>query len=48
MKSKEPSINLEELKKIYPETDNINELICQVDDLKKCLDSFIPLNPGTG
>ncbi|MBW2735339.1 MAG: Fic family protein [Deltaproteobacteria bacterium] len=30
---------------IYPSTESISELISQVDDLKKCLDSFRPLSP---
>lgn len=30
---------------IYPETTDKQELINQVDDLKKCLDSFRPFNP---
>ncbi len=30
---------------IYPDSDNIDDLTGQVIDLKKCLDSFRPLNP---
>ncbi len=32
------------LTKLYPETNSIEQLIDQVDDLKKCLDSFRPLD----
>lgn len=34
-----------DLSLIYPETMDKQELIFQVDDLKKCLDSFRPLSP---
>lgn len=34
-----------DLSKVYPETDDLAQLIGQVDDLKKCLDSFRPLAP---
>jgi len=30
---------------VYPEKETVTELLEQVDDLKKCLDSFRPLNP---
>ncbi|KAA3595859.1 MAG: Fic family protein [Calditrichaeota bacterium] len=33
-----------ELEKVYPNTDKIEKLILQVDDLKKCLDSFRPFD----
>lgn len=33
-----------DLSKVYPDTDNVGELLNQLDDLKKCLDSFRPLN----
>ncbi len=32
------------LDKIYPQTDNLQQLTEQLTDLKKCLDSFRPLN----
>ncbi len=32
------------LEKIYPKTDNLQQLTKQLTDLKKCLDSFRPLN----
>lgn len=35
-----------DLSKVYPDTNEIPELLNQVDDLKKCLDSFRPLNPA--
>lgn len=35
-----------DLSLIYPEKDTVPELLSQVDDLKKCLDSFRPLNPA--
>lgn len=34
-----------DLTEIYPESDEITVLLKQVDDLKRCLDSFRPLNP---
>jgi Fic family protein len=34
-----------DLSLIYPEKQTVKELLEQVDDLKKCLDSFRPLNP---
>ena len=34
------------LMEAYPDTDNIETLKEQVDDLKKCLDSFRPLSPA--
>lgn len=34
-----------DLLEIYPDTESLNQLIEQVDDLKKCLDSFRPLSP---
>ncbi|MFN4149304.1 MAG: Fic family protein [Candidatus Sericytochromatia bacterium] len=34
-----------DLSLIYPDTDSIEELTNQVDDLKRCLDSFRPLTP---
>jgi Fic family protein len=33
-----------DLEKLYPETDDINVLLEQLTDLKKCLDSFRPLS----
>lgn len=35
-----------DLSKVYPETDDLARLTGQVDDLKKCLDSFRPLDPA--
>lgn len=32
--------------KVYPDTPDLPALLAQVDDLKKCLDSFRPLNPA--
>lgn len=34
-----------DLSPLYPETNEVPELLAQVDDLKKCLDSFRPLDP---
>ncbi|MCJ8345234.1 Fic family protein [bacterium] len=34
------------LSKVFPETNHINELIKQLSELKKCLDSYRPLNPA--
>lgn len=34
-----------DLSRVYPEKDTVKELLEQVDNLKKCLDSFRPLNP---
>jgi Fic family protein len=34
-----------DLNLVYPETQDVQELILQVDDLKKCLDSFRPFHP---
>jgi Fic family protein len=34
------------LMKVYPDTDKLETLKEQVDDLKKCLDSFRPLSPA--
>lgn len=33
-----------DLAQVYPETDNLDELYEQLEDLKKCLDSFRPFN----
>ncbi len=35
-----------DLLEIYPDTDSLERLAGQVDDLKKCLDSFKPLSPA--
>ena len=35
-----------DLSLVYPEKETVKELLDQVDDLKKCLDSFRPLNPA--
>lgn len=35
-----------DLSPLYPETNEVPELLAQVDDLKKCLDSFRPLDPA--
>jgi Fic family protein len=35
-----------DLLQVYPETQDISVLIDQVDDLKRCLDSFRPLDPA--
>lgn len=35
-----------DLTRIYPETTDVAALMAQVDDLKRCLDSFRPLNPA--
>jgi Fic family protein len=35
-----------DLSKVYPDTQDILVLLEQLDDLKKCLDSFRPLNPA--
>jgi len=35
-----------DLSQVYPETEDLAELYAQLDDLKKCLDSFRPLNPS--
>jgi Fic family protein len=32
------------LEKVFPECDTLSETLAQLDDLKKCLDSFRPLN----
>src|SRR5258708_7204894 len=34
-----------ELAPLFPDTDDIPALLDQVDDLKRCLDSFRPLDP---
>jgi len=35
-----------DLSKVYPDTADLATLLDQIDDLKKCLDSFRPLNPA--
>ena len=35
-----------DLSKVYPDTTEVPALLAQLDDLKKCLDSFRPLNPA--
>jgi len=35
-----------DLSMVYPEKETVTELLEQIDDLKKCLDSFRPLNPA--
>lgn len=35
-----------DLSKVYPDTADLALLLDQIDDLKKCLDSFRPLNPA--
>ena len=35
-----------DLSQVYPDTEDLDELYDQLDDLKKCLDSFRPFNPA--
>ncbi|MBS9779740.1 MAG: Fic family protein [Moraxellaceae bacterium] len=42
--SKDEQDTLRILQKIYPQSDDLAELIEQISDLKRCLDSFRPLN----
>lgn len=43
-KSDNNNQTIQDLKKLYPPTDDQNKLIEQVDDLRKCLDSFRPFD----
>ena len=36
-----------DLSKVWPETNNLDELYDQLSDLKQCLDSFRPISPDT-